>query len=73
MKEVKHWKTHIIKSLRLLRDIIQNYYHKKEYIVKLEEQKQFYKKLFENFDDTLYIVDNNYVVVDLNDEYMLKN
>jgi transcriptional regulator with PAS, ATPase and Fis domain len=73
VKEVKHWKTHIIKSLRLLRDIIQNYYHKKEYIVKLEEQKQFYKKLFENFDDTLYIVDNNYVVVDLNDEYMLKN
>lgn len=73
VKEVKHWKTHIIKSLRLLRDIIQNYYHKKEYIAKLEEQKQFYKKLFENFDDTLYIVDNNYVVVDLNDEYMLKN
>jgi len=56
-----------------LRDIIQNYYHKKEYIVKLEEQKQFYKKLFENFDDTLYIIDNDYVLVDLNDEYMLKN
>ena len=73
VKEEKHWKAHIIKSLRLLRDIIQNYYHKKEYIVKLEEQKQFYKKLFENFDDTLYIIDNNYVLVDLNDEYMLKN
>ncbi len=61
-----------VKSLQLLKDIIEQKIRMIEYEQQIKEQKQFYHTLFNNIPNYIYVVDKNYNIVDMNPSFMVE-